>query len=397
MDDGLEGVQAARRRPPLGSDDNPVVELSDVVTLLNRFPALAGIDLRVSEGEIVLLQGPNGAGKSSLLRLCAGLAPLSSGSGRVLGFDLENRRHRRDLRRQTGLLAHATFLYNELTVEENLRFWARANKVDTATVEPVLDRLALSGRLRHVKVGNLSAGQRRRTSLAVLVVRRPRLWLLDEPHAGLDANGRVFVDDLIQHAITFGATVLVASHDLGRTEHVATRVVTIVGGRIADDQRRTDPAVTTTPTAATTSAATTPAGRPGPAAPGAPSISAGAAGPSTSAGGPSISAAVPGAVADAPSSTYRSPLDRYQSAVGGPGAPTGSAPGGGSDRDGSDDAGANGAEPPAVDEPVTDETGDTSRPVDGPRYKGAPLPRLGRRPDADGDADRPTGSMFGPR
>lgn len=219
----------------------PIVELGDAISLINRFPALAGVDLRVEEGEIVLLRGPNGAGKTTLLRLCAGLAPLSSGSGTVLGHDLTDRGVRRSLRRQAGLLAHNTFLYDELTVEENLMFWARANRIDVSSVEPVLDRLALAGRLRSVRVGSLSAGQRRRTSLAVLVVRRPRLWLLDEPHAGLDVNGRDFVDDLVRHAVAFGATVMFASHDFDRAAEIATRTVIVAGGRILDDMPEEPP------------------------------------------------------------------------------------------------------------------------------------------------------------
>lgn len=217
------------------SPDSPVIELQGAISLIDRFPALAGVDLTVSEGEIVLVRGPNGAGKSTLLRLCAGLAPLNEGRGEVLGFYLGDRRQRRELRRQTGLLAHSTFLYDELTVEENLVFWARANRIDLASVEPVLDRLALSNRLRDVRVANLSAGQRRRASLAVLVCRRPRLWLLDEPHAGLDVNGRDFVDGLIKHAIAFGATVLLASHDYDRAGDIATRTIVIAGGQIQDD------------------------------------------------------------------------------------------------------------------------------------------------------------------
>jgi heme ABC exporter ATP-binding subunit CcmA len=218
------------------SIDETVLELEGAISLINRFPALAGVDLTVTAGQIVLLRGPNGAGKSTLLRLCAGLAPLNEGVGVVLGHDLSNRRQRRELRQQTGLLAHDTFLYDELTVEENLLFWARANRIDVTAVEPVLDRLALGNRLRHVRVAHLSAGQRRRTSLAVLVVRRPRLWLLDEPHAGLDVNGRDFVDNLIKHAIAFGATVMFASHDYDRATDIATRTVVIAGGRIQDDQ-----------------------------------------------------------------------------------------------------------------------------------------------------------------
>ena len=220
--------------------DSAVVRMEGAISLIDQFPALAGLDLVVDEGEILLVRGANGAGKSTLLRLCAGLAPLSGGHGLVLGHDLSQREQRRRVRRETGLLAHETFLYDELTVEENLQFWARANRVDPTSVEPVLDRLDLAGRLRGVKVSGLSAGQRRRTSLAVMVCRRPRLWLLDEPHGGLDQSGRDFVDGLIQHAIGFGATVIIASHDIERATDLATRIVTIAGGRIQDHGRRPD-------------------------------------------------------------------------------------------------------------------------------------------------------------
>ncbi len=219
--------------------DPAVVQLDGAISLIDQFPALAGLDLVIDEGEIVLIRGSNGAGKSTLLRLCAGLAPLSAGTGSVLGHDLSKREQRRQVRRETGLLAHQTFLYDELTVEENILFWAQANRVDPTSIEPVLDRLELGGRLRSVKVSGLSAGQRRRTSLAVMVCRRPRLWLLDEPHGGLDQEGRNFVDDLVKHAIGFGATVLIASHDIERATDLATRVVTISGGQITDHGTRT--------------------------------------------------------------------------------------------------------------------------------------------------------------
>lgn len=224
--------QSEADQDTMGPD--PVLSLDGAISLIDRFPALAGANLTVDEGEIVLLRGPNGAGKTTLLRLCAGLAPLSDGTGNVLGYDLDDRVQRRSLRRHTGLLAHTTYLYDELTVEENLLFWAKANRIDTSSVEPVMDRLALSNRLRQVKVANLSAGQRRRTSLAVLVVRRPRLWLLDEPHAGLDVNGRDFVDGLVRHAVAFGATVMFASHDFDRAVDIATRTVVVAGGQIID-------------------------------------------------------------------------------------------------------------------------------------------------------------------
>jgi heme ABC exporter ATP-binding subunit CcmA len=208
-----------------------VVSLAGAVSLLGRFPALAGADLEITAGEIVLLEGPNGAGKSTLLRLCAGLAPLHQGRGQVLGHDLSKRASRRALRRHVGLLGHATALYDELTVEQNVRFWARANGATEAEIEPALDALGLAGRLRSVPVAGLSAGQRRRTSMAVLVCRRPTLWLLDEPHAGLDRAGRDLIDDLARRAVAAGASVILASHEADRAAGIATMRVGVVGGQ----------------------------------------------------------------------------------------------------------------------------------------------------------------------
>ncbi len=208
----------------------PVVDLRGAVALVGRFPALAGADLAVDAGEVVLLQGPNGAGKTTLLRCCAGLVPVVDGRARVLGCDL--RADRRRVRRRVGLLAHASGLYDALTVEANVAFWGRASGCEPGDVDAALARMGLAGRLRSVDVGRLSAGQRRRTSLAVLLARRPELWLLDEPHAGLDQSGRDLVDRLIADASAAGVTVLLSSHELERAAAVAHRQVEVVGGHV---------------------------------------------------------------------------------------------------------------------------------------------------------------------
>ncbi len=91
-----------------------------------------------------------------------------------------------------------------------------------------------TARLADVPVGRLSAGQKRRTALACLVARRARLWLLDEPTAGLDAAGRDELDDTLRAAVGAGATVLVASHELERAGSLATRIVDVVGGRAVE-------------------------------------------------------------------------------------------------------------------------------------------------------------------
>ena len=208
------------------------------MVLLNGFPALAGASLRVESGEVVLLRGPNGAGKSTLLRLCAGLQRLDRGSGMILGLDLDT--DRRALRPAVGYVGHATMLYDDLTVSENLHFWAKAARVEPVQAEAARQRLGVADRLLDVRVSGLSSGQRRRVALSVAVARRPRLWLLDEPHASLDAEGREILDDLIVEGAAAGATVLIASHELEHEAAIVDRTVVVSGGLVGE--RRSDAA-----------------------------------------------------------------------------------------------------------------------------------------------------------
>ena len=100
-----------------------------------------------------------------------------------------------------------------------------------------LNRLGLPPRLRDVPTDRLSAGQRRRVALAAIVVRRPELWLLDEPHAGLDSGGREIVDGLVTAAAAAGAAVVLASHETGPAGGLATRTVTMAGGTVSEGQQ----------------------------------------------------------------------------------------------------------------------------------------------------------------
>jgi heme ABC exporter ATP-binding subunit CcmA len=209
---------------------DPVIELNDVVAVLGQFPALAGANLQVTRGEIVLLQGPNGAGKTSILRVCAGLLPIERGSGRVLGIDLVAQRD--EVRSRVGLLGHSNGLYLDLTVEQNIRFWASMVNATEDEIVRAMSLMRIDGRLSSVKAARLSAGQRRRCALASLIVRRAEIWLLDEPHAGLDAQGRDELDSVLRHAVSAGATIVLASHETERASALATRVVTVDGGGV---------------------------------------------------------------------------------------------------------------------------------------------------------------------
>ena len=211
-------------------ETEPVVELVDVVTVLDRFPALAGATLTVRRGEIVLLRGPNGAGKTTLLRLCAGLLAPTRGTAVVLGIDLAEQRQA--VRSRVGLLGHANGLYTDLTVDENVRFWGATIGATAAEIAAAQEHMGLSTRLAAIPVRKLSAGQRRRAALACLIARRAELWLLDEPHAGLDATARDELDAVLRTAQQSGATLIVASHELERAGALATRVVDVAGGQV---------------------------------------------------------------------------------------------------------------------------------------------------------------------
>ena len=209
-----------------------IIDLHDVVAVYNGYPALAGANLSVKKGEIVLLQGPNGAGKSTLLRLCAGLLPVERGTALVLGCNVQDERER--IRSRVGLLGHNNGLYADLSIADNISFWASMVGALQSEIDAAMSRMGIDGSLASRSVGNLSAGQKRRCALACLIVRRAELWLLDEPHAGLDAKGRDEIDAILREASQLGATIVVASHEVERAQHLATRNVAVVAGRVQE-------------------------------------------------------------------------------------------------------------------------------------------------------------------
>jgi heme ABC exporter ATP-binding subunit CcmA len=178
------------------------------------------------------LQGPNGAGKSTLLRLCAGLLPVERGTAFVLGCNVQNERER--IRSRVGLLGHNNGLYADLSIADNISFWASMVGASQSEIDAAMSRMGIDGSLASRSVGNLSAGQKRRCALACLIVRRAELWLLDEPHAGLDAKGRDEIDAILREASQLGATIVVASHEIERAQHLATRNVAVVAGRVQE-------------------------------------------------------------------------------------------------------------------------------------------------------------------
>ncbi len=209
---------------------NTVIDLHDVVALYGSHPALAGATLRVERGEIVVVRGPNGAGKSSLLRLCAGLVAPSRGSAHVLDHDLSFDRDQ--VGKRVGLLGQRNGLFLDLSARENVRFWGELSGATEAEMSEAMQRMGISNALADRRVGAMSTGQRKRVALACLVTRRAELWLLDEPHSGLDATGRDELDEVLRAAARAGATIVLASHESERAERLGARVVSMSGGQV---------------------------------------------------------------------------------------------------------------------------------------------------------------------
>lgn len=215
--------------PPPGQE--PAVLLEGVSRRFGRTWALRSVDLRVARGELLAVTGPNGAGKSTLLKILATLLDPSEGEVRVLGHDPGRRTDR--IREQVGFLSARGYLYDELTARENLRFAALMSNVTDwrERAAEVLERVGLT-RAADLRVGGYSSGMRRRLALARLLLRPLEMVLLDEPYASLDAGGVALVDEVVEEIRAAGRTVLLASHQWGRTLEASDRVLVLEDGRL---------------------------------------------------------------------------------------------------------------------------------------------------------------------
>ena len=197
---------------------------------------LGGIDLDVPAGEAVALLGANGAGKTTLLRVAATLVRPSGGAIRVAGADCA--REPEAARRQLGFLGHGSWLYEDLTALENLKFWAALGGVsaDAPALRAALAALELD-RWADERVRPFSAGMKRRLSIARLLIAQPRVLLLDEPFTGLDQGGAKWLEEHLQGFKSAGGALLMSTHSFGRGFSVADRAAILCGGRIAADVR----------------------------------------------------------------------------------------------------------------------------------------------------------------
>ena len=214
-----------------------MIEVSRLTKVYGRTVALRGVSLTVPAGTVLTVLGHNGSGKTTLLRVLATLTHPTAGSGRIGGHDLVADRD--EIRRLVGLVGHGTQLYDDLTALENLRFAAALHDLpaDPASADAALARVGLEAQAG-IRVRELSSGMRRRVALARVMLRRPRVLLLDEPFVGLDPDGTKRLEAYLHEFRAEGGAAVLVTHGLARGLALADRIAILAGGRLAVEQAR---------------------------------------------------------------------------------------------------------------------------------------------------------------
>jgi ABC-type multidrug transport system ATPase subunit len=207
-----------------------VIDVRNLRKSFGERKVVEGLSLQVDKGEICGFLGANGSGKTTTIRMLCGLLVPDAGEGECIGLDII--RQAPLIRRHVGYMTQKFSFYEDLTVFENLDFVASVYEMKNrrAAVDDIMTRLGLLDR-RDQLAGQLSGGWKQRLALAACVLHEPKLLLLDEPTAGVDAKARREFWDLIHDMAGEGLTVLVSTHYMDEAER-CNRIVYLAGGRI---------------------------------------------------------------------------------------------------------------------------------------------------------------------
>src|SRR3954467_7505846 len=205
------------------TEGDRVLEVEGLSKSFGERAALRDVTLDVGRGELLAVLGPNGAGKTTLLSILAGIAKADSGR-----IDRSNG--------EIGWVPQQAALYRRLTVEENLRLFARMERVDDVegTIDRMLDQTGLEER-RHDQVSSLSGGNQQRINIAIGLLGEPSVLLLDEPSSGLDPSQRARLWEFVAGLAESGTTVIYSTHQIEEASHYGDRVVVLADGETIFD------------------------------------------------------------------------------------------------------------------------------------------------------------------
>ena len=210
------------------------VSIEQLWKFYGDYPALKDLTLQLPEGSCCALLGRNGAGKTTLLRILAGLSPHQRGEVRLFGSAPRSG----EARRQLGFLGHGIGVYEDLTAQENLEFFARISGFGAGSCHQWLERVGL-GKVATMAVRQFSRGMRQRLALARTFLHQPRTLLLDEPFTSLDDRAIAMLSELLTEARERGATIVLSTHQLREALAIASDVALIENGRLRFAGERT--------------------------------------------------------------------------------------------------------------------------------------------------------------
>lgn len=216
-----------------------VIKVHGLTKVFGSNYALRGIDFVVNKGEFLTIFGPNGAGKTTLIRILSTITKASSGDVSIGGFSLAKEPEK--IRSQIGVIAHQTFLYEDLTAEENLRFYGKLYDVPdlNAKIENIISEVGLQLR-RKDRVRTFSRGMQQRLSIARAMLHDPSLLLLDEPYTGLDQHASEMLSGWLKRLSSSERTTLMVTHDLERGIDMADRVAILSSGRLVFEKQKSE-------------------------------------------------------------------------------------------------------------------------------------------------------------
>ena len=217
---------------PMSEPESRDIRIQELTKIYGRTRAINRVNMDVRDGEFLTIVGPNGAGKSTLLGIIAGLIRPSRGNVWLDGVDLVTERDEIN-GRKIGVLSYHSYLYDELTINENLRFYGALYDVDhlDQKIPVLLERVGMATRSNSM-VKTLSRGMSQRVALARVMLHDPPILLLDEPYVGLDQEAMAMLQEFLFEK---KRTVLLVTHDLNRGLEVSERIVIMDRGRVMCD------------------------------------------------------------------------------------------------------------------------------------------------------------------
>ncbi|MCH8873768.1 heme ABC exporter ATP-binding protein CcmA [candidate division KSB1 bacterium] len=214
-----------------------VIAVTGLTKTFGNLYALRNLSFSLHKGEFLTIFGPNGAGKTTLIRILSTITKASSGEIKIADLSFEDDSEK--IRRQIGVIAHQTFLYENLTAEENLRFYGKLYDVENLSkkIETILSEVGLELRKKDF-VRTFSRGMQQRLAIARAMLHEPSILLLDEPYTGLDQHASGMLTNWLNRLRSSEQTILMVTHDLEQGMELADRIAILVEGQLVFNQEQ---------------------------------------------------------------------------------------------------------------------------------------------------------------